>query len=681
MASANKKIAIFVKKYDSMFTNGCSQQAFYLYKLFKNIPGYITELVCIEAEYTSDINMEIHFIDINNDESFKDYCLYIMVSALISEPIVLNRLMKYGAKIIGMVCGNLYVLNQEEVIFNRHGILLNHKSNVYREYHEETWVLPMYTEFRDYVELLTETTTKVTPYVWEPDGVDMILKSFNSVYKQNIEKGQPLVICIFEPNMSIHKTSLVPLLMCEKLFKMHPHMIKKIYHFNTPENDAFTRFATSLTLHQKGLIEYQKRVIFPVIMCKISELHTEGRVVLLCNHFHNELNFLHLEAMYMGIPLVHNCQPYASAGGYYTNEQPSAGIARLIDIYENLHEIDYYQNYKDQGQKIIQYYNSQNMDNVMTYKDHFDRLTVKIMPMKKIIICVPLEKYLWFYELALPVYNSLRELSFQVELRCEAEWDFSEDALYILYCAECYTVTPKQYIVYQFEHLPSKVLFDTPEFTRFNNNLKGACMVWDFSHINLTYYQKHCVGIKLTIVPFGYHPSMTYSPGSYKDDLTNRIVFTGNLDMRRANIFSSMTRLTDKFYVVTNAWNVHDTKYGATTRVKADILYNARLVINIKLYDPQLSSLETTRIMQAMANKCLVISETSRDVKLQETFNGIPYLYLNSNIDSIETECERVLGMSVEETDKLAEANLQWLKNNYMYHKFLPILEIKSLLK
>ena len=52
------------------------------------------------------------------------------------------------------------------------------------------------------------------------------------------------------------------------------------------------------------------------------------RYVVLSGNIRNNLNFIHLECMYLQIPIIHNCLPYQDNGLYYCDNDITFDIAK-----------------------------------------------------------------------------------------------------------------------------------------------------------------------------------------------------------------------------------------------------------------------------------------------------------------------------------------------------------------
>lgn len=676
-------------RFGNVFTNGCVQQSYYLMKQIR-LTGFACDLISLDSTYTVFELDNEPVIPINLSTDLSRYGAFLFVSAINNEEHVLKHFKSFGIKLINVICGNWFVLHQEEFVFDKHHIIKNCFNPNYKKYMDENWVLPMYSEFTDYIELLTGIKTIVTPYVWDADAlVNYIVGNDQPIVfdPTRFNSKTPLSICIFEPNMSIHKTSLVPLLAINRFYINNPDKVASIHHFCSLEHESFTSLIKQLEIHRDGKLSLYKRIIAPAALHQLVKTNTIP--VIVSHNFHNVLNFLHLELMYLGIPVIHNCKPYKDSGLYYETRSLSSIQQHLLEVQKNSHRVEYHRDYMERCGQLVKFYQPNNKIHLDAYTRELKRIMeVDKESRKPIHICLPLEKYLWFYEIVRPLYLTLCELGFNCELLVEPLANLqdifickdNQPILYIIYCVEMFKVVPKNYIVYQFEHLLPRLTASGEEIDRFHKNLRSATEIWDFSYINHKYYSHHSIN-NVTTVPFGFHRSMISSSFRNVPILTQKIICLGNYSKgtRRYEKLQQILQSKDmkeKVHVLdNNTWDVNDTRVAPLSTRKSDVIRSCEVMLNIKMFEPCLSSLETPRIMCAISNGCTVVSERSGDAELEKLYEG-PVIYCDSN-QEIESTC---LNLIQNPEDRFTN-HVDWLSNNLEYRKFIPISRLIQLIK
>jgi hypothetical protein len=321
----SKVLGLVVKKPESVFSNGCVQQAYFLYKLLQK-SRFNIELVSTDATYTVMEHVGVKIRTITPDTNYSRYGAIVFTSGFIRDEEMLACIRMHGVQLVSLICGNLFILHQEEYVFDVHHTI--HSSLNIKV--DENWLMPMYEFAKSYVGMLTNTPTHLVPYVWDTDFLDAIdAGPFN---RNNLTHHNPnrqkINILIYEPNVSIHKTSLVPMLIANRYHIENPGMINRVYHFcsSAGKNQAFY---DSLAVVQDGLVEFHPRMVLPTTLALISKNNPYVCVVLSHNIL-NDLNFMHLELFSMGIHVVHNCAPFASSGLYYPTYDLEAAVAHIV---------------------------------------------------------------------------------------------------------------------------------------------------------------------------------------------------------------------------------------------------------------------------------------------------------------------------------------------------------------
>jgi hypothetical protein len=312
------KIGLLLSKAESLFTSGCVQQTLFLKKTLINC-GFDVEFISLAKDYTNFemTNDPITFTD--NSFDFSTFNIVVCTSLILSPEnngeYITNLKSFKNVKFVCFVCGNIYLLNQEEIVFSKHNIMFAYLSGVF----DETWILEMYSFSKDYMELLMKNPVRVLPHVWDNNIIDMYIENncpdmLEITNKHNTSKVNLL---IFEPNMSIHKTCLVPILIAEKYYIRYGHRVSNIFIFcSSGIKENLIKIFHNLEIFKDKKVEILGRVITPHAISCIRSINPFLNIVV-SHNIMNKLNFVHLEMFNSGIPIVHNCEPYKENGLYY----------------------------------------------------------------------------------------------------------------------------------------------------------------------------------------------------------------------------------------------------------------------------------------------------------------------------------------------------------------------------
>jgi hypothetical protein len=108
--------------------------------------------------------------------------------------------------------------------------------------------------------------------------------------------------------MSIHKNAFIPLLIAEDFYLKYPSRLNKVYIFckeKLPNNS----YIQNMRLIKDDKVETFGRMVMPFTLDAIQK-NNKFKTVILSYTLLNNLNFVHLESMYIGVPIVHNCKPF-----------------------------------------------------------------------------------------------------------------------------------------------------------------------------------------------------------------------------------------------------------------------------------------------------------------------------------------------------------------------------------
>jgi hypothetical protein len=118
---------------------------------------------------------------------------------------------------------------------------------------------------------------------------------------------------VFEPNICMVKTGVIPMLVCESAHRENAHLLEHVWAYNTlhlKEHDGFRSFAQNLDIVRHGMASFEGRYPFvDVVMSNVD--------VVVSHHWENAQNYLYYETLYGGFPLIHNSHLIGDCGYRY----------------------------------------------------------------------------------------------------------------------------------------------------------------------------------------------------------------------------------------------------------------------------------------------------------------------------------------------------------------------------
>jgi len=360
-----RKIAITMGDPGHIWSNGLHQNAVFLGRLLKKA-GYDVSLIIHDAEDKTDVK-ELGQVKVRTfKDSNKEIVNYdVIICVSVSLPESTYQLAKSkGIKIVITEYGNLYQIFVESAMGM--GVKNFGVDNKKYENADGLWVSPHYNRNRHWYKSFTDQEFIICPYVWEPLFFDAKCKEFNGDPRWSPEKNVNN-IAIHEPNINIQKNCIIPLAIAGLVNKKNPDMIKKVFALNTEkmkDNKPFIEYIASINLLAKG--SFDSRRTTPFMVCN----GIMGTSVL--HHMNNSLNYLTLELLRLGYPVVHNSEEMKGAG-YFYNEIDVVEGAEQLELAINTHAENLELKQK-QADEVLWKYSAENPKNIQGYKDLVEKL-------------------------------------------------------------------------------------------------------------------------------------------------------------------------------------------------------------------------------------------------------------------------------------------------------------------
>ena len=233
---------------------------------------------------------------------------------------------------------------------------------------DEVWVSPHHEYHLSYIQTLFQNNNvKIMPYIWDSAFIQHAAEKIPSenlfFTPENREfKDKASSVCIFEPNLSFSKNFLIPLSICERAYAQYKIDFVGVNVFNCKKIRNHKYF-TSLT--EKLSLVKDKKTYFNNRWAFIDAIERWGGAIV-SHQTINELNYLHLECLYLGLPLIHNSKPLEEAGYFYEGFDIKEGADQLnLAILRHGELFDYYQG---RAKECIAKYSIYNATNINLYQ-------------------------------------------------------------------------------------------------------------------------------------------------------------------------------------------------------------------------------------------------------------------------------------------------------------------------
>lgn len=330
------------KENDSLFTNGIRQNVITLrevYEKCRNVGNaYIINTaknVVIPHDTTGPWKRYAkHIITL---EEAKTKCDLIVVGQGSMHRDTYREFKTLGKKITKQIMGAELNVFNETLLFKSN----EEARNIYSRNNgtvSAVWISPHYFERdRHFFEVQYGCPTYVGPYIWDPRFIDEHIKAlteqdsklYAGKYVPSGKKQKRL--STMEPNINMVKTSVVPIIIAELFYRKHPHLLDVLNVFcgdGIRKKSDMVSFVKELDSYVAKKMFFEAR--YPTVWTL--QKHTD---IVVGHQNQNELNYLYLDAAWMGYPVLHNSPLMKELGWYYEGNNADMAIKHLEYICEN----------------------------------------------------------------------------------------------------------------------------------------------------------------------------------------------------------------------------------------------------------------------------------------------------------------------------------------------------------
>ncbi len=311
-----------------LFENGFRQNVFFLYKLFRAMPDCARVFLVNggDSDVTEDPGpFGVDPADIVRLSEVEQTLDVILLAGAALEPEQLRRMRDRGCKIIGYKGGNGAVISMEAMVARPPRGDAERYFDV--DLYDAVWLTPQHWRtYRGWCETVYRCPIRQVPQIWSPMFIDRFAGP-DFGYKPGRKAWR---VGVMDPNITVMKTSHMPMLVCEAAFRARPEAFEAFYIANGQahrDNPHFASFTTSLTSARAGRLTLEPRFIGPMFL----KDHCDA---LVTHQWENALNYLYWEALYGGYPLIHNSPLLEGLGYFYADFDAQAGADALLTAHE-----------------------------------------------------------------------------------------------------------------------------------------------------------------------------------------------------------------------------------------------------------------------------------------------------------------------------------------------------------
>ncbi|MGF6767436.1 hypothetical protein P3T24_007800 [Paraburkholderia sp. GAS33] len=326
-------ISVISHQGQNIWQNGLGQNVIFLAELLQRLP-FVQSVLLIDVgdqlAMPPQVDRSSNALRIMRQQDATDEVdvIFEMGGALDIQWLDLMR--ARGKKVVFYCCGQPFVGLAEAPVFNKP----THAARADRC--DEVWLLPKDAAFAPMMRTLHRCEVHEAPFIWHSHFVERRAREVAELTGLRYGyQAQPVAadgtraglrVAIFEPNISVVKTSSVPMLVCDEAYRAGRDSVATMHVLNTlhlKDHPTMLYFANSLDLVREHKALFHGRHDIVGFMAQ----HADAVV---SHQWQNEQNYSYLDALYGDYPLIHNSPWLSDAGYYYPGFEAQQGAAQLL---------------------------------------------------------------------------------------------------------------------------------------------------------------------------------------------------------------------------------------------------------------------------------------------------------------------------------------------------------------
>jgi hypothetical protein len=368
-------LSVITQANQNIWSNGLTQNVIFFAQLLRKIP-FVTELVFLNCGDQDCLppgvdlaELGAQLVPVAEGGHLVDV-IFEIAGAL--DVTWLDQMRSQGKKVIAYTAGQPYIHYVEAPMFGR-DVYMPRPDRM-----DEVWLLPKdMAMFAPMMRMVHRCPVLQAPYLWSPYFLEKRIKeveplgfSFGFKPRQIQADGhrRGLRVTMLEPNISVVKSSAIPLALCEAAYRTQPQAVDNMVALNTlhlVERPALLHLAHGMNLVKDSRATFLGRHDFVGHMVQHSD-------AVVSHQWQNDQNYGYMDALYGGYPLVHNSPWIQDLGYFYPGFDVQAGAAQLL--YAHQHHEEQAGLYREKTQALVQSLSSYHDANIDAYAQLLQRL-------------------------------------------------------------------------------------------------------------------------------------------------------------------------------------------------------------------------------------------------------------------------------------------------------------------
>jgi hypothetical protein len=313
-----------------LYENGLRQNVLFLWQLFRSSPNCARVHLLNHGDgefqgWPEGLGMD--GVPVVRTRDVADELDYLIVIGAAVDAGELQNLRDRGVRVIGYKGGNAAVISVEAMISKppRDDAEQYFDAGLY----DALWMTPQHMHtYAGWCRTVYRVPVHEVPQVWAPAFIDNRHEALSGRFGYRPGRSA-WRIGILEPNITVMKTSHLPMLACEAAWRRRPDTVEAVLVSNTfqhKDHPHFNSFAGALGIVKSGVMSFERRFVSADFLAN----HCDAVVT---HHWENGLNYLYYEVLHGGYPLVHNSPWLQDCGYYYPDFAAEAAGSALLQAF------------------------------------------------------------------------------------------------------------------------------------------------------------------------------------------------------------------------------------------------------------------------------------------------------------------------------------------------------------
>ena len=361
-------ISVLTHANQNIWENGMGQNVIFLARALRAVP-FVRSVVLINVgdqnRMPEQVDLGGESLELLTQEQATDRVDVIieLAGALSAQWLALQR--ARGKKVVYHGVGQPYVALIEGTVFGTSRFFQPAQRC------DEVWLLPKDEQHAPMMRVLHRCQTKISPYLWSPTFVqkrqaEIAQKGYRYGWVPQAERQDrpALRVAIFEPNISVVKTSSIPMLVCDEAYRQDRDALQMMHVLNTlhmKEHPTLLHLANSLDLVKAHKTSFHGRNEVVGFMAQYAD-------AVVAHQWENDQNYNYMDVLYGDYPLIHN-SPWLKgfgAGYFYPGFEAKEGAKQLL--HARLHHDENLRDQRAARQKLLDALDPLNPANVNDYQ-------------------------------------------------------------------------------------------------------------------------------------------------------------------------------------------------------------------------------------------------------------------------------------------------------------------------